>query len=206
MTDTNLSSNLNYEAAVKWLKDVAESGSNTGVVKSGVLANYASLLLQHLAPVETKAERREYHANGTYWSGVPTVDMPCDFCTRGIMEHDPRTHACLSVEPTRKDMTPEQNSEPWWFAELDEINRIRARGLVAQLRAQHIGLAAQIEAARARKWMADASKELADAATRSAVGPAARKATYRDIFPDDPTWWKEGMKGPWFELPSRLPP
>lgn len=33
----------------------------------------------------------------------------------------------------------------------------------------------------------------------------ARKATYRDIYPDDPTWWKEGMKGPWFELPSRLP-
>ncbi len=39
-------------------------------------------------------ERREYHANGTYWSGVPTVDMPCDFCQRPITDHDPRTHAC----------------------------------------------------------------------------------------------------------------
>lgn len=46
---------------------------------------------------ELKAsERREYHANGTYWSGVPTVNMPCDFCGLGIMEHDPRTHACRS--------------------------------------------------------------------------------------------------------------
>lgn len=42
---------------------------------------------------ETKA-RRAYHANGTYWSGVPTVDMPCDFCARPIVDHDPRTHAC----------------------------------------------------------------------------------------------------------------
>lgn len=47
--------------------------------------------------VETPA-RREYHANGTYWSGVPTIDMPCDFCGRAIMDHDPRTHACSSVE------------------------------------------------------------------------------------------------------------
>jgi hypothetical protein len=45
------------------------------------------------SPVETTA-RREYHANGTYWSGVPTVDMPCDFCTLPITDHDPRTHAC----------------------------------------------------------------------------------------------------------------
>lgn len=35
-----------------------------------------------------------YHANGTYWSGVPTINMPCDFCRMGIMAHDPRTHAC----------------------------------------------------------------------------------------------------------------
>jgi hypothetical protein len=45
---------------------------------------------------------REYHANGTYWSGVPTVDMPCDFCKRPITDHDPRTHAC----------PPEKASEP----------------------------------------------------------------------------------------------
>lgn len=38
--------------------------------------------------------RREYHARGTYWSGVPTIDMPCDFCHRNFMAHDPRTHAC----------------------------------------------------------------------------------------------------------------
>lgn len=43
---------------------------------------------------ETSARR--YHANGTYWSGTPTVDMPCDFCTRPIVDHDPRTHACPS--------------------------------------------------------------------------------------------------------------
>ena len=44
-----------YEAAVRWLQDVAESRRNTGVVKSGALANYASLLLQHLSPVKTTA-------------------------------------------------------------------------------------------------------------------------------------------------------
>lgn len=50
-------------------------------------------------PVETTA-RREYHANGTYWSGVPTVDLPCDFCGQGIVAHDPRTHACPAVKAT----------------------------------------------------------------------------------------------------------
>lgn len=40
--------------------------------------------------------RREYHARGTYWSGVPTIDAPCDFCHRSFMDHDPRTHACPS--------------------------------------------------------------------------------------------------------------
>lgn len=49
------------------------------------------------------------------------------------------------------------------------------------------------------------NKITVDAFSRPAVESTARKATYRDIFPDDPTWWKEGMKGPWFELPSRLP-
>lgn len=44
-------------------------------------------------PVETTA-RREYHARGTYWSGVPTEDMPCDFCAGPFVVHDPRTHAC----------------------------------------------------------------------------------------------------------------
>lgn len=50
-----------------------------------------------LKAVETP-ERREYHANGTYWSGVPTLDMPCDFCGLAITEHDPRTHACRSLK------------------------------------------------------------------------------------------------------------
>lgn len=45
--------------------------------------------------LETK--RREYHANGTYWSGVPTVNLPCDFCGLTIVKHDPRTHACPVV-------------------------------------------------------------------------------------------------------------
>jgi hypothetical protein len=51
------------------------------------------------SPLEPKA-RREYHANGTYWSGVPTVDMPCDFCTQPITDHDPRTHACPPEKAT----------------------------------------------------------------------------------------------------------
>lgn len=55
------------------------------------------------SPEETTA-RREYHANGTYWSGVPTVDMPCDFCTLPITDHDPRTHAC----PPEKATDPNQ--------------------------------------------------------------------------------------------------
>jgi len=37
---------------------------------------------------------RKYHALGMYWSGVPTVDLPCDFCTLSVTEHDPRTHDC----------------------------------------------------------------------------------------------------------------
>lgn len=45
-------------------------------------------------PAAKAGERREYHANGTNWSSVPTVDMPCDFCKLAITEHDPRTHAC----------------------------------------------------------------------------------------------------------------
>lgn len=58
-----------------------------------VLGNIRELIKRHTS--SEKAEpRREYHANGTYWSGVPTVDMPCDFCYRAITEHDPRTHAC----------------------------------------------------------------------------------------------------------------
>lgn len=52
----------------------------------------------HRRASETPAERREYHANGTYWSGVPTMDMPCDFCARPFVDHDPRTHACLPVD------------------------------------------------------------------------------------------------------------
>lgn len=42
---------------------------------------------------------RKYHAGGMYWSGVPTVDLPCDFCGRGFMEHAPRTQACMDRTP-----------------------------------------------------------------------------------------------------------
>lgn len=38
--------------------------------------------------------RREYHANGTYWNAVPTVDMPCDVCQRSFLAHAPVTQAC----------------------------------------------------------------------------------------------------------------
>lgn len=62
------------------------------------LVRAAALLIAEIERLDRcsqkASERREYHANGTYWSGVPTVDMPCDFCTLGITEHDPRTHAC----------------------------------------------------------------------------------------------------------------
>lgn len=46
--------------------------------------------------------RREYHANGTYWSGVPTMDMPCDICSGRFVVHDPRTHACPPEDTPRK--------------------------------------------------------------------------------------------------------
>ena len=49
---------------------------------------------ESLTPKPPDAPRREYHANGTYWNGVPTVDMPCDFCGGSIMDHHPQTHAC----------------------------------------------------------------------------------------------------------------
>jgi hypothetical protein len=49
-------------------------------------------------PIPITSERLEYHANGTYWNGVPTVDWPCDFCNQSIVDHDPRTHACQPVE------------------------------------------------------------------------------------------------------------
>jgi len=54
---------------------------------------------------EVKASERRFHANGTYWSGVPTVDLKCDFCGLSITEHDPRTHACRPSE-NGKEPTP----------------------------------------------------------------------------------------------------
>lgn len=63
------------------------SGSRTGVM----LCVHCGK--ENRVAVEPKP-RREYHANGTYWSGVPTVDMPCDFCALPITGHNPRTHAC----------------------------------------------------------------------------------------------------------------
>ncbi len=57
-----------------------------------------TIIASKLRVSEEPPARREYHARGTYWSGVPTVSMPCDFCQRLIMDHDPRTHACPPVE------------------------------------------------------------------------------------------------------------
>jgi hypothetical protein len=61
----------------------------------------AMIRRQVLLPNKPSPERLEYHANGTYWSCVPTVDWPCDFCNQSIVDHDPRTHACRPVYQTR---------------------------------------------------------------------------------------------------------
>lgn len=57
------------------------------------LREIADKVSAEISAPETTA-RREYHANGVYWSGVPTMDMPCDFCAGPFVVHDPRTHAC----------------------------------------------------------------------------------------------------------------
>jgi hypothetical protein len=53
------------------------------------------------------SKRREFYALGTYWSGIPTVNLPpCDFCGRGIVDHDPRTHACPDIAREALNATP----------------------------------------------------------------------------------------------------
>jgi len=77
--------------AIAYIRD----HSTSGLPPDPTMRKYLNQLYTRTEPNAQKAnERREYHANGTYWSGVPTVDMPCDYCSRPIMDHDPRTHAC----------------------------------------------------------------------------------------------------------------
>lgn len=74
------------------------SGNATILIGISELESLADYIAGELADrrllTEETSPRREYHTNGTYWSGVPTVDLPCDFCQRSITDHDPRTHAC----------------------------------------------------------------------------------------------------------------
>lgn len=94
-------------ASLRSLADDVERANNTPGANYFLVTRYVPGYLRIAAekierlPAETAA-RREYHANGTYWSGAPTVDLPCDFCARPITDHDPRTHACPSSERDAK--------------------------------------------------------------------------------------------------------
>src|SRR5262249_53978053 len=82
------------------LLDIAEGLEELGKLDSAQTVRETAAVI-----IGTQADGVEghmrYHASGTYWSGIPTVNMPCDFCKQAFEAHTPATHACPGGRATK---------------------------------------------------------------------------------------------------------